>query len=220
MTASGDAAMATQKLGKAAHLESGARDLHRQGTGAPAAEGTPGGRADSLAEEAGFELFVPLWDQCLSELVEPCAETTWRARGEFLRSGTVGSNPAPSSAESAANSFGTREPSQRGLRPFARRDLPQGPSWRPHCLGCRNNRRRGFDRRPPRDPSSVLRDDGERTWCGINRGLFCRDMVEPPHPGPTPRAQRSRVMSVGPGSSPASTLTLTWGRGLLRYQPA
>jgi hypothetical protein len=28
--------------------------------------------------------FRPSPDQCLSELVEPCAETTWRARGEFL----------------------------------------------------------------------------------------------------------------------------------------
>jgi hypothetical protein len=41
-------------------------------------------------------------DQCLSELVEPCAETTWRARGEFLRGGTVSSNPSPSSGESVS----------------------------------------------------------------------------------------------------------------------
>ena len=39
-------------------------------------------------------------DQRLSELVEPCAETTWRARGEFLRGGTNSSNPSPSSGES------------------------------------------------------------------------------------------------------------------------
>jgi hypothetical protein len=43
----------------------------------------------------------PSRDQCLSELVEPCAETTWRARGEFLRGGTNSSNPSPSSNESA-----------------------------------------------------------------------------------------------------------------------
>jgi hypothetical protein len=45
--------------------------------------------------------FRPSRDQCLYELVEPCAETTWRARGAFLRGGTNGSNPARSSAESA-----------------------------------------------------------------------------------------------------------------------
>jgi hypothetical protein len=32
--------------------------------------------------------FRPSRDQCLYELVEPCAETTWRAPGEFLRGGT------------------------------------------------------------------------------------------------------------------------------------
>ena len=44
--------------------------------------------------------FRPPRDQCLSELVEPCAEATWRARGEFLRGGTNSSNPSPSSGES------------------------------------------------------------------------------------------------------------------------
>jgi hypothetical protein len=44
--------------------------------------------------------FRPTRDQCLYELVEPCAETTWRARRAFLRGGTNGSNPAPSSSES------------------------------------------------------------------------------------------------------------------------
>ena len=43
--------------------------------------------------------------QFLSELVERCAETKWWARGEFLRAGTVGSNPSPSSRESVANSI-------------------------------------------------------------------------------------------------------------------
>ena len=41
--------------------------------------------------------------RCLSELVEPCAETTWRARTEFLRGGTNSSNPSPSSEESRTN---------------------------------------------------------------------------------------------------------------------
>ena len=45
--------------------------------------------------------FRPSRDQCLSELAEPCAETTWRARGEFLRRGTNSSNPSPSTGESA-----------------------------------------------------------------------------------------------------------------------
>ena len=40
---------------------------------------------------------------CFSELVEPCAETTWRARGEFLCGGTNSSNPSPSSGESGEN---------------------------------------------------------------------------------------------------------------------
>ena len=33
--------------------------------------------------------------------MERCAETKWRARGEFLRAGTVSSNPSLSSKESA-----------------------------------------------------------------------------------------------------------------------
>ena len=44
--------------------------------------------------------FRPSRDQCLSELAEPCAETTWRAPGEFLRGGTNSSNPSPSCGES------------------------------------------------------------------------------------------------------------------------
>ena len=49
--------------------------------------------------------FRPPRDQCLSELVQPCAETTWRARGEFLCGGTNSSNPSSSSGESTANPF-------------------------------------------------------------------------------------------------------------------
>jgi hypothetical protein len=47
--------------------------------------------------------FSSLSDQCLSELVEPSAETTWRARGEVLSGGTNSSNPSPSSGDSGAN---------------------------------------------------------------------------------------------------------------------
>ena len=43
--------------------------------------------------------------QFLSEAVERCAETKWWARGEFLRAGTVGSNPSPSSGESSELRF-------------------------------------------------------------------------------------------------------------------
>jgi hypothetical protein len=52
------------------------------GPGDPAvsAEGTGGGR--------WILTFRPPRDQCLSEMVEPCAETTLRARTEFLRGGT------------------------------------------------------------------------------------------------------------------------------------
>src|SRR5215472_14620101 len=46
--------------------------------------------------------FRPFRDQCLSELVEPWAETTWRARTEFLRGGTNSSSPSPSSDESVS----------------------------------------------------------------------------------------------------------------------
>src|ERR1700746_2708439 len=42
-------------------------------------------------------------DQCLSELVEPCEETTWRARTKFLRGGTKGSNPSPSASSAEAS---------------------------------------------------------------------------------------------------------------------
>ena len=45
----------------------------------------------------------------------------------------------------------------------ARRDLPQGSRRRPHRLGCRNNRCRCFDRRPPRDRRSRARAFGGRT---------------------------------------------------------
>jgi hypothetical protein len=76
-------------------------------------------------EGDGFELFVPLGDQCLSELVEPCAETTWRARGEFLRGGTNSSNPSPSSGESTNFRFLSRR------RPLFDRmiTLPSSGPW-------------------------------------------------------------------------------------------
>jgi hypothetical protein len=61
--------------------------------------------------------FRPFRDQCLYELVEPCAETTWRARGAFLRGGTNSSNPAPSAAESVSVR-------SRGRGP------PKSPPWR------------------------------------------------------------------------------------------
>jgi len=71
--------------------------------------------------------FRPPRDQCLSELVEPCAEATWRARGEFLRGGTNSSNPSPSSGESVANSViakaGPRLLSAAGTSGFAIRML-------------------------------------------------------------------------------------------------
>ena len=71
--------------------------------------------------------FRPPRDQCLSELVEPCAEATWRARGEFLRGGTNSSNPSPSSGESVANSViakaGPRLLSAVGTSGFAIRML-------------------------------------------------------------------------------------------------
>ena len=50
-------------------------------------------RAGLTAGESRIRTFRPSPDQCLSELVEPCAETTWRARGEFLRGGTNSSSP-------------------------------------------------------------------------------------------------------------------------------
>ena len=49
--------------------------------------------------------FRPSRDQCRSELVNPYAETTWRAQGGFLRGGTNGSNPSPSSGESASRAI-------------------------------------------------------------------------------------------------------------------
>src|SRR6516162_8783075 len=57
-------------------------------------------RCRLCAGESRIRTFRPSPDQCLSELVEPCAETTWRARGEFFRGGTNSSNPSPSSGES------------------------------------------------------------------------------------------------------------------------
>jgi hypothetical protein len=53
-----------------------------------------------------LELFVPLRISASPSGWELCAETKWRAQGEFLRGGTDGSNPLPSSGESAANSTG------------------------------------------------------------------------------------------------------------------
>jgi hypothetical protein len=57
------------------------------------------------AEQDGFELFVPLRISAARVGPSPYAETTWRAQGEFLRGGTNGSNPSPSSGESVANRF-------------------------------------------------------------------------------------------------------------------
>ena len=65
--------------------------------------------------------FHPSWDQCLSELVELCAETTWRAQGEFLRGGNNGSNPSPSCGESYKFDHGGRSEIVLRLR------LDQGP---------------------------------------------------------------------------------------------
>src|ERR1700739_4567922 len=48
-----------------------------------------------------LELFVPLRTSASPSGWELCAETKWRAQGEFLRGGTDGSNPSPSSSESA-----------------------------------------------------------------------------------------------------------------------
>ena len=75
-------------------------DLGRLGQATSWLHGLPAGRRR-------VRTFRSSRDQCLSELVEPCAETTWRARGEFLRGGTNSSNPSPSSEESAANSVQT-----------------------------------------------------------------------------------------------------------------
>src|SRR6476660_2716694 len=48
-----------------------------------------------------LELFVPLRISASPSRWELCAETKSRAQGEFLRGGTDGSNPSPSSEESA-----------------------------------------------------------------------------------------------------------------------
>jgi hypothetical protein len=60
-----------------------------------------GARDRLSAGGSRIRTFRPPRDQCLSELVEPCAETAWRARTEFLRGGTNSSNPSPSSGELA-----------------------------------------------------------------------------------------------------------------------
>jgi hypothetical protein len=52
--------------------------------------------------------FRPSRNQCRSELVNPYAETTWRAQGEFLRGGTNSSSPSPSGGESIWNSIWAR----------------------------------------------------------------------------------------------------------------
>ena len=72
-------------------------------------------RAGLTAGESRIRTFRPSPDQCLSELVEPCAETTWRARGEFLRGGTNSSNPSPSRV--SPRTFGS--PSDRPQQPGA-----------------------------------------------------------------------------------------------------
>ena len=78
--------------------------------------------------------------RCASELVEPCAETTWRARTEFLRGGTNSSNPSLSSGESANHRFRRRFRGLdvRGSRPRTRVSTGEMGSlhrWRPSLLG-------------------------------------------------------------------------------------
>ena len=60
-------------------------------------------RTGLRAEESRIRTFRPSPDQSPSELVEPCAETTWRAHGEFLLAGPIVRNPSPSSRESGTN---------------------------------------------------------------------------------------------------------------------
>jgi hypothetical protein len=106
---------------------------HRRGAGVCQGNGLP-------ARGSRIRTFRPFPDQCLSELVEPCAETTCAPEG-FLHGGTVSSNPSPSSGESATNCSGV------GLRWFAesrastptpsagRAAIEVRPASRPHHSG-------------------------------------------------------------------------------------
>jgi hypothetical protein len=104
------------------------------------------------AEGSRIRTFRPSRDQCLSELVEPCAEITWRPRGEFLRGGTNSSNLSPSSGESVSRGISPSHV-EKPIRvlvvregPMVRIRLPPGES--PQTIGSAGDFTRLIPNRP------------------------------------------------------------------------